>query len=193
MLRVAHVAPDTEAEGPGRRFAVWFQGCPLRCPGCCNPEMLPFEGGRGVEVDDLVNQLARESVEGISLLGGEPFAHAPGAAEFAARARALGLSVMVYSGYTLAELRADSSPGVGELLALTDILVDGPYDRSRPDSRRRWVGSENQVVHFFTDRYSPGDECWKRPNTLELRLVDGTLSVNGFPAPAAVGFWRKPA
>jgi anaerobic ribonucleoside-triphosphate reductase activating protein len=45
-LRVAQVVPCTEAEGPGRRFALWFQGCPLRCPGCCNPEMLPFEGGQ---------------------------------------------------------------------------------------------------------------------------------------------------
>ena len=37
-LRVAQVVPDTAAEGPGRRFAVWVQGCPLACPGCFNPE-----------------------------------------------------------------------------------------------------------------------------------------------------------
>ena len=45
VLSVAQIVPCTEAEGPGRRFALWFQGCPLRCPGCCNPEMLPFTGG----------------------------------------------------------------------------------------------------------------------------------------------------
>ena len=45
VLSVAQIVPFTEAEGPGVRFALWFQGCPLRCPGCCNPEMLPFEGG----------------------------------------------------------------------------------------------------------------------------------------------------
>ena len=44
-LRIAQIVPSTEAEGPGRRFALWFQGCSLRCPGCCNPEMLPFTGG----------------------------------------------------------------------------------------------------------------------------------------------------
>ena len=37
-MQIAQVVPVTEAEGPGKRFAVWFQGCPLRCPGCCNPE-----------------------------------------------------------------------------------------------------------------------------------------------------------
>src|SRR4051812_10819834 len=52
-LRLAQVIACTEAEGPGRRFAVWVQGCPLRCPGCCNPEMLPFEGGHEVGVDEL--------------------------------------------------------------------------------------------------------------------------------------------
>ena len=45
ILSVAQIVPITEAEGPGLRFALWFQGCPLRCPGCCNPEMLPFSGG----------------------------------------------------------------------------------------------------------------------------------------------------
>ncbi|HEY8504811.1 MAG TPA: 4Fe-4S cluster-binding domain-containing protein, partial [Gemmataceae bacterium] len=45
ILSIAQTVACTEAEGPGKRFAVWFQGCPLRCPGCCNPEFLPFKGG----------------------------------------------------------------------------------------------------------------------------------------------------
>jgi anaerobic ribonucleoside-triphosphate reductase activating protein len=97
---------------------------------------------------------------------------------------------MVFSGYTLAELRAD--PDAASLLALTDVLVDGRYDRNRPELRRRWVGSANQTVHLLTDRYAADDPCWTRPNTLELRLRGGELTVNGFPAPAAVGLWRRP-
>src|SRR5256885_9149227 len=82
VLRVAQVVPCTEAEGPGRRFALWFQGCPLRCPGCCNPEMLPFHGGRAMLIGDVVQQLGKareQELEGITLLGGEPLAHAAGA------------------------------------------------------------------------------------------------------------------
>jgi hypothetical protein len=30
------------------------------------------------------------------------------------------------------------------------------------------------------------------PNTLEIRLRDGELSVNGFPARSAVGLWKRP-
>jgi len=196
QARVAHWVACTEAEGPGKRFALWFQGCPLRCPGCCNPEMLSFDGGRDMSIAELA-RLAIESqrygVEGITLLGGEPLAHAAAGAAFARLVRAAGLSVMVFSGYTFDEARELPDPAVNELLALTDILVDGRYVSDLPDNTRRWIGSTNQRIHFFTDRYHADDPCWRQRNTLEIRLVNGELSVNGFPAPAAVGLWKKPS
>src|SRR4029079_1756775 len=57
-FQVAQIVPVTEAEGPGRRFALWFQGCPLRCPGCCNPEMLPFTGGTPPPIAEVVAAVA---------------------------------------------------------------------------------------------------------------------------------------
>src|SRR5262249_29801052 len=185
-LRVAQVVPCTEAEGPGRRFAVWFQGCPLRCPGCCNPEMLAFEGGQQLSVVETLAQLqtvaAAHGLEGLTLLGGEPLAHAAGAAALARGAHALGLTVMVFSGYTLKEARALPDPAVRDLLAETDILVDGPYLREQPETRRRWIGSANQHVHFLSERCRADDPRWLLPNTLEIRLRGGGLTVNGLPA-----------
>lgn len=195
ILPVAQIVPCTEAEGPGRRFALWLQGCPLRCPGCCNPEMLPFEGGTPMALGDLLAQIeaARaHGIEGITLLGGEPLAHAAGAAALARAVRQRGLSVMVFSGYTLEEARLLPDPAVAELLALTDILVDGPYVREQPEMRRRWIGSANQRVHFLSDRYRADDPCWLLPNTLEIRLRGPELTVNGFPARSAVGLWKRP-
>lgn len=192
-VQLAQVVPCTEAEGPGKRFAIWFQGCPLRCPGCCNPEFLPFRGGRSTPIAELAQWIARtrdtEAIEGITLLGGEPFAHAVGAAVLARTARDLDLSVMVFSGYTIEELRQHTVPGTDELLHLADILVDGPYDRDRPDTTRRWVGSTNQRIHFLTPRYSFDGE-WRKRNTLEIRVIGNELTLNGFPARDAVGFWK---
>jgi anaerobic ribonucleoside-triphosphate reductase activating protein len=129
-------------------------------------------------------------IEGVSLLGGEPFAHAEAAAAVAREARQRGLTVMVYSGYTLEEIRRMPDPATAELLKHTDVLVDGPYVRELPDTKRRWVGSTNQRVHFLTDRYRPDDPCWRQRNTLEIRVRGDEVSVNGFPAPGAVGLWK---
>lgn len=190
LLTLAQVVPDTEAEGPDRRFAVWLQGCPLRCPGCCNPEFLPFAGGTPTRLSELLALLdAQTGLDGVSLLGGEPFAHAAGAAAFARAARNRGLGVMVYSGYRLDQIRELPAPA-GDLLAATDLLVDGPYVRERPEAERRWVGSRNQRVHFLTARYDPADPCWRRANTLEIRVRGAEVAVNGFPAAGAVGLWK---
>ena len=193
-LRVASVVPSTEAEGPGLRFALWFQGCPLRCPGCCNPEYLPFDGGQSATVGEIVSlvEKAREEtgVEGITLLGGEPFAHAAPAAALASAAHERGLTVMAFTGFTLEQLREQADPHVAALLTDIDILVDGPYLREQPDTERRWIGSTNQRIHFLTPRYRADDACWQKKNTLEIRLRGLELTVNGFPAVGAKGLWK---
>ncbi|HUT88242.1 MAG TPA: 4Fe-4S single cluster domain-containing protein [Thermoguttaceae bacterium] len=195
LLQVAETLTVTEAEGPGRRFAVWVQGCPLRCPGCCNPEMLPFRGGRPVPVGRLLREIRRAAeqhgIEGVTLLGGEPFAQAAGAATLAEGVQRRGLTVIVFTGYTLEKLRAMRDRAVDELLSHTDVLVDGPYVEELPETRRRWIGSANQRVNFLTDRCRPDDPCWQSPNSLEIRLRGGELSVNGFPARAASGLWKR--
>src|SRR5262245_46740790 len=160
ILSVAQIVPATRAEGPGVRFALWFQGCPLRCPGCCNPEMLPFAGGKPTPLSEVLRQLDAADVEGVTLMGGEPTSHAEGAAALARAVRQRGLTVMVFSGYTIEELRARNDRHIDDLIAHTDILVDGPYDRDRPDHERRWIGSTNQRIHFLTDRYHH-DGRWK--------------------------------
>lgn len=192
-MQIAQVVPCTEAEGPGKRFALWFQGCPLRCPGCCNPEFLAFKGGQTKTLREMVEWIAKSKeesgIEGITLLGGEPTAHATAALALAKTSRELGLSVMVFSGFTIEELQEKAEPDVVELIATTDILVDGPYLRDEPDTERRWIGSRNQRIHFLTPRYSY-DEQWRTRNTLEIRVVGREISINGFPAAGAVGLWK---
>jgi anaerobic ribonucleoside-triphosphate reductase activating protein len=195
FLEVARVVPVTEAEGPGRRFAVWLQGCPLRCPSCCNPEMLPIEGGEHRSVADLCAEIDSApllALEGITLLGGEPFAQPRGALALVRAAHERELTAMIFSGFTLEELHASTESAVLALLNETDVLVDGPYQREQPETQRRWIGSANQRVHFLTGRCAPDDPRWFQRNTLEVRLRGRELTVNGFPAPRASLLWKRP-
>lgn len=193
QLRIAQVIPDTEAEGPGKRFALWVQGCSIRCPGCCNPEMFVADrGGRVVSPADLAAEiLAVPGIEGISVLGGEPFEQPGPLAEVCRIVRAAGRSIMIYTGYTLDELKEKNSPDVEALLATADLLVDGRYDQTKPEkSGRRWIGSSNQVLHFFSDRYAKDDPRFATSNTVEFRFVNGQLTINGWPQ-AADAFRRR--
>ena len=142
--------------------------------------MLAFKPADPRDADALVAEACAAGVEGVSLLGGEPFAQAAGLAALAEGVRARGLSVMVFSGYTLAELR-EQGPAAARLLAATDLLVDGRYDAARRTLTRRYVGSDNQVLHFLSPRYAPEDPRLHAPNTLELRMRGGEITLNGWP------------
>ncbi len=194
-ISVAQFVELTEAEGPGRRCALWFQGCPLQCRGCCNPEMLPFEGGSEWTIGKVRSTLGeakrQNNLEGVTLLGGEPFAHAEAACLIADVAEELGLTTMVFSGYRYEELLQANDPWVGRLLNRIDLLVDGRFEQEQATTTRRWIGSENQTVHFLSDRYSPEDACWNAPNQVEIRLKDGEIQVSGFPTPETSRVFRR--
>jgi anaerobic ribonucleoside-triphosphate reductase activating protein len=170
-LEVAARVACTEAEGPRRRFALWVQGCSLACPGCCNPEFFSKGAGETIAVDALARELARAreafALDGLTVLGGEPFEQPQAVAALCRSARALGLGVLVFTGFTLAELRA--RPDAAELLAAVDTLVDGRFDarRREPVGGRRWIGSTNQQIVHITERYAD-PSLWRGANHVEL-------------------------
>lgn len=188
-LRLHRFLTRTWVEGPGVRACVWVQGCSIRCPGCFNPGTWAATGGRVIEVDHLVEEVAATTgIEGVTFLGGEPFDQAPALAALARGVRDVGLSVMTFSGYDYEVLQRDERPGWKELLAATDLLVDGPFVNSLPDRGRPWVGSTNQRFRFLSHRYFHlADELGSLPDRLEVRLrPDGTVFINGMASRAAL-------
>ena len=186
-LNMASRLPCTEAEGPGRRAALWVQGCNKRCRGCCNPAYLQLVERELVSVSSVLEWLENahhtHDLEGVTFLGGEPMLQAQGLAVVAQGAQSLGLSVMVFSGYTKTELDVMQLPGVDQLLRYTDVLVDGPYEASLPEISRRWAGSTNQQFNYLTARYDARIESYGTvERVLEVRLRrDGSIFVNGWP------------
>ena len=126
--------------------------------------------------------LGTQGIEGITLSGGEPFQQAASVAQLCRLVRDAGRSVFVFSGYTLNEIQADCDSAKQDLLALTDVLVGGRYVESRK-CRLPWRGSDNQTVHFLTDRYRAELFDLDTPvEEVEIVLDDrGGMQVTGFP------------
>jgi anaerobic ribonucleoside-triphosphate reductase activating protein len=144
--------------------------------------MLAENGGIEVEVKDLVRQIhSTEDIEGITFVGGEPFAQPDAVAEICRECQTHGLSVMVFTGFTLDELEGRSNPAIQLALDHTDLLVDGPFVQGQVEQRRRWIGSANQGLHFLSDRYQPLDPVFWADNTVEIRFDGREISVNGWP------------
>ncbi len=180
MLNVARWIPRSVVNGPGERFVLWLQGCPLRCPGCWNPDTWDFEPREVMDADTLVELvLATPDIEGITLTGGEPLSQAAGLVPAVRRLREAGLSVLVFTGYELAELRGSPARG---LLELTDVVVTGRYVEEQRDLSLTWRGSANQSVSFLTDRYSVSDVADSSRLHIEAHIGrDGEVVLTGFP------------
>lgn len=176
-LRVSRVLHGVTAEGPGRRTAIWVQGCTIRCPGCINPNLFNPNGGFLTDIDDIVRDAVEAGVEGLTILGGEPFDQAEQCAELAGRAHESGLGVICFTGYTRDALTGDAAEA---FLRNVDLLVDGPYLADDPETARSLVGSTNQRFIHLTDRYRDFDPTQSK-NRLELRLTpSGVVEVAGF-------------
>lgn len=185
-VNLAELQVATDALGPGRRAIVWVQGCPRRCSGCASPAMLSFDvDGEWIEPHALAERiLGLGPLEGVTFSGGEPFAAAAGLAATAAilRRRA-DLSVVTYTGYQLADLVRRAKPAWRALLAVTDLLIDGPYVAGLAGDLL-WRGSANQRLHFLSDRYraAAGRIADARGGPLELIVgADRAITIVGIP------------
>lgn len=149
LFNVASVKTCTEALGPGRRMAIWFQGCDIGCHGCCNPELQPLEPRHLVSLSELID-VARCSkyengIEGVTFIGGEPTLQTH-LSELARGIRGLGLGVLMFTGRMFEDLEPDLTSSI-------DTVIDGRFDESDRDMERNLVGSRNQRVIHVTDRY----------------------------------------
>ena len=52
-----HLVP---LDGPGVRFVVFFEGCPMRCQYCHNPDTWVLTDGKQMEADEIIDRFLRE-------------------------------------------------------------------------------------------------------------------------------------
>lgn len=146
-LRIAGVVRESVVDGPGLRYVVFAQGCPHRCPGCHNPETWDPAGGYEILLEELVADIILNPLlAGVTFSGGEPFLQAASFAALGVVLREKGFNIVTYTGYTFEELLRMPDEGVQDLLAATDILIDGPFLLAERDLTIPFRGSRNQRI-----------------------------------------------
>ncbi len=146
-IRLAGHIPESIVDGPGIRFVLFAQGCQPHCPGCHNPTTHALDGGDLVDSGEILGRIKKAKlIRGVTFSGGEPFLQAAPLALLGRQIRALGLDLVTYSGHTFEELLAMSArdKAVKDLLAVTEILVDGKYMAGQRDTSLAFRGSANQ-------------------------------------------------
>lgn len=151
QINVYMTEPAVTVLGPGTRYVVWVQGCHRACPGCIAASSHKAGAGKMISAGALALDICLSGAEGLTISGGEPFLQAgPLAAMVQKVRRKRDLGVIVYTGYLYEELLA--LPAAAPLLAVTDLLIDGPYIWELDDGKSL-RGSSNQRVIPLTGRY----------------------------------------
>ena len=159
-IRLAGIVPESIVDGPGYRLAVFVQGCPHACPGCHNPKTHDFAGGYLSDTDQIIAQMGKNPlVRGVTLTGGEPMMQAEALCEVASAAKAKGMNVWCYTGYTLETLQRENNPARMRLLEHVDVLVDGPYIAHERSLELNYCGSRNQRLIDMHATRATGEIC----------------------------------
>ena len=139
------------ALGPGNRLVLWVAGCSRHCKGCANPELWqqhPYQKISPSRLSNYVYSLKEQSIEGITISGGEPFDQAGELAEFLELLPGEDTrDVLVFTGYKIEELRND--PRYQPFLKKIDVLIDGAYIEELNDNEAPLRGSVNQRIHYL--------------------------------------------
>lgn len=145
------------ANGFGVRVSLFVSGCTNHCEQCFQPETWAFDYGSpftGETKEELLRLLRPDFINGLTLLGGEPFepANQRELLPFLRRVRKElpQKDIWAFSGFTYEEL---TTPGslphcevTEELLSHIDVLVDGRYVEALHDISLRFRGSSNQRI-----------------------------------------------
>lgn len=174
-FNVASINTCTEAEGPYKRLCIWFQGCNIRCDGCCNPDYQPFEVRHIMSLENLIEVIkeakTQYGIEGVTYSGGEPTCQ-QSLPLLTNSIKAFGLGIISFTGHRYEE--------VSDVLKGCDMVLDGAYDCSDPEKERRLLGSANQRIVLLTDRYKNAVGWFKSSDikTVEVN-VGNVILANG--------------
>lgn len=173
------------ANGEGVRVSLFVSGCTHHCKECFNPETWNFSYGRPFDEETqerLLAALAPDYIDGLSLLGGEPFEPENQRALLPflrkVRGRFPQKSIWCYTGYTLeSDLLSESRARcecTDEMLFCLDVLVDGEFVLEKKNISLPFRGSENQRIIDVKETLARGRCCLWALESEKIRMSEDT-------------------
>lgn len=162
-MRIKRVCYPVRVLGPGQRLGIWVTGCSRYCPGCMTPELQDTAAGKEISAEELVRAAKAISgpIDGVTVSGGEPFDQPDELHQLVSLLRQeLTDDILVYTGYTLQQLRARGCTDTDAVLDAIAVLIDGAYVEDQDDGIGL-RGSANQKVIAFRhpERYAYMENC----------------------------------
>ena len=111
-------------DGPGIRFVVFTQGCPMRCQYCHNPDTWEFKDNKKVSADEILAQydgIKEFCTGGITVTGGEPMCQMDFVTELFKKAQAKGINTALDTSGVM--FKPDNKEKIDELLKYTSIVL----------------------------------------------------------------------
>ena len=138
-------------DGEGVRNSLYVSGCLFACEGCFNKAVQNFNYCTPFTeslMNQIIEDLSHDYVQGLTLLGGEPFLNTDVCLSVVKRVRETfgsAKDIWSWSGYTFEELLLET-PDKLELLHSIDILVDGRFELAKRNLNLQFRGSSNQRI-----------------------------------------------
>lgn len=138
-------------DGEGVRNSLYVSGCLFACEGCFNKAVQNFNYSTPFTeslMNQIIEDLSHDYVQGLTLLGGEPFLNTDVCLSVVKRVRETfgsAKDIWSWSGYTFEELLLET-PDKLELLHSIDILVDGRFELAKRNLNLQFRGSSNQRI-----------------------------------------------
>lgn len=142
--------------GPGNRVGIWMNGCNRGCAGCISPELQHYDASKEITVKELMLMIHRIQypIEGFTISGGEPFYNPDALNEIVQSLADVCDDILIYTGYTIEELRLQENEAINTVLNTCAALIDGSYIKELNDNRGL-RGSSNQkcLIFKYQDKY----------------------------------------
>lgn len=145
-------------DGPGVRFVVFFQGCPMRCAYCHNPDTWEIDTGTIMEASQIIEQFERNrgfyKDGGITATGGEPMVQIDFLLELFSLCKDKKIHTCLdSSGIIFNPDNADWMAKLNALLPLTDLVMLD-IKHIDPEKHKELTGQPNNKILAFAEYLS---------------------------------------